>query len=222
MWTQNASVRVPEGFEKDGGYVVLRHGQVYTLMLHNGHGLDADATVEIDGKVVGGWRVGARRTITLERPVDDTGRFTFLVKGTPEFASAQLSESDPNLGLVKVTFRFGTHARPLQPMWVYPHRIDWYEYDTQPNTVAPDWTYRPSNTSVTYRTTVTSNSVESVALASMKSGGTGLTGQSNQNFHTVAPLSYEMSLETTIYLRLVTDSDNVRPLRATAIPPRVD
>ncbi len=55
------------------------------------------------------------------------------------------------------------------------------------------------------------------------SGGTGLSGQSDQNFSEAAPIEYDLSKTVTIHLRLVGDPDAPRPMfqRETAVPPPV-
>ena len=60
----------------------------------------------------------------------------------------------------------------------------------------------------------------------MQSGVTGLTGASNQQFHEVAPLDYDPSLEVSIIVRLVCgDVPKVRklvPVAGATTPPPVD
>ena len=119
MYLNQFSVRVIGGNEQSGGYVELPHGKKYSLSLRNGRDVRCDARVEIDGKDVGTFRIDASRTIRLERPAHDTGRFTFYKLGTAEAHQAGLEEGNPNLGLVKVTFTpEGKVARPLASHWL--------------------------------------------------------------------------------------------------------
>ena len=53
--------------------VEMRHGQVYQLALTNYGTRRSDATVRIDGKAVGSWRVPAGKSVVLEHPVDSIG-----------------------------------------------------------------------------------------------------------------------------------------------------
>ena len=62
---------------------------------------------------VGTWRVPKRKTITLEHPANDQGRFTFYRLGTPEARAAELAEG-PDLGLIEVRFLPGKPKPPLQ------------------------------------------------------------------------------------------------------------
>lgn len=98
------SASIPQGRETYDGYVVMMHGTVYTLVLSSSFAERCDAEVEIDGKTVGVWRVPPRGRITLERPVNDTGCFTFYKFGSEEGRDAGLVASD-KLGLVSVTFK---------------------------------------------------------------------------------------------------------------------
>lgn len=97
-------LKVITGQELDNGLVVIKHGQQYKLRLsnYNPH-LRCDATVEIDGKVVGYFRIGAYSSITIERPTNDYGIFTFYRHGSSEAEHAGLTGTN-NEGLITVTF----------------------------------------------------------------------------------------------------------------------
>lgn len=219
-WLNNFSLRVAEGNETAGGYVELEHGKQYRLVLRNSRNTACDAKIEIDGKDVGTFRIYAYSSVTLERPAGDQSKFTFLKLGTDEAKQAQLNEHDPNLGLVRVTFTPEFFVKPLPMPYV--------------QTVQPSWTYTPSATwtaNATYRSATIGDGGDAVAMAAMptensfsRSGGTGLTGHSNQDFTTVATLNYDLSQQTTIFLRLVLKTGTVKPLTSfsTQVPPRID
>lgn len=97
------SVEIPEGKPLNGGYVAMSHGTAYTISLSNHSTRRCDAEVRIDGGIVGTWRIEGESVIRLERPVHDTGRFTFFKSGTPEAESAGIVNGDQN-GLITVTF----------------------------------------------------------------------------------------------------------------------
>lgn len=115
------SVSIPEGRSSGDGYVQLEHGTVYTISLGNSGLHPCDAEVSIDGGPVGVWRVDPRSTITLERPVNDTGRFTFYNAGTQEARLAEVSNG-PNAGLVTVVFRPGRRVQLGQTLYSAPVR----------------------------------------------------------------------------------------------------
>jgi hypothetical protein len=219
------SIRIPGAHEDASGYVELRHGQQYVLVLHNGRQTRCDAHVEIDGKHVGTFRLGARTTLTLERPAHDNGRFTFYRLGSPEARAVQLSANDPNLGLVRVVFtpELIAPATYVYNVWTYPntYQPSPYTYATAGNPDAPIQTLTSgvSEVPVTYRTT---RGITSGALRS--AGGTGLSGHSAQHFHDAEVLTLDYSQQTTIHLRLVeVNHEGPRPLTAysTPVPPRV-
>lgn len=191
-----------------GGYVEIPHNTPYALILANKRTVRADAHIEIDGKEIGTWRLNAGDTFRLERPANDTGRFTFYKVGTAEAQAAQLSESDPRLGLVKVTFTPERTPRPLR---------------ADVNIVLRGQTY-PTYSSPTF--TSTNDAPVSMTTKSMfqSAGGTGSSGESAQQFISVAALDYDYSQQTVIHLRLVArNGQEPRPLTSfsTPVPPPV-
>ena len=100
----NFSVEIPRGNYLDSGYVAMKHNTKYALRLCNFGDLHCDAEVEIDGKPVGAWRVPSNGRIVIERPVHDTGCFTFYKIGTGEAKKAELVCSE-KLGLITVLFK---------------------------------------------------------------------------------------------------------------------
>ncbi|MBV8097108.1 MAG: hypothetical protein JO110_28465, partial [Acetobacteraceae bacterium] len=98
---------IPEGRERDSGHVVLSHGQMYTLRLGNHcYRRRCDATVFVDGKEVGCFRLSAGQIWTIERPAHDTGRFTFFRSDSAEAATAGVGAvKQEDRGLVHVVFR---------------------------------------------------------------------------------------------------------------------
>ena len=99
----NFSVEILKGKELNSGYVAMKHNTKYALRLSNFGDLRCDAEVEIDGKPVGAWRVPSKDSIVIERPVHDTGCFTFYKAETREAKKAELVRSD-QLGLITVLF----------------------------------------------------------------------------------------------------------------------
>jgi len=104
MKVSHFSVSIPEGVENSEGYVRVRHGTRYTILLCNSSVDRCDAEVKIDTTIVGLWRLEAESSIKLERPVHDTGCFTFFRVGTPEAISAGIKEGHGN-GVLSVKFK---------------------------------------------------------------------------------------------------------------------
>jgi hypothetical protein len=208
----NFSLLIPEGYEGGSGHVRLRHGQTYTLRLGNHGSLRCDAEVTVDGKPTGTFRINGNNTITLERPENDTGRFTFLLRNSAEGQAANLSGvPEGDLGLVQVRFKPERYYQPPPQNIVRP--VSMHE-PTVTGGTTPDWG---------------GNAIEKTSggiCRGMSAGGTGLTGQSGQTFYTVANLDYDPTGEVVISLRLVgSEEASVRPLvaaqRSNPVPPPV-
>lgn len=252
MYLNDFSVRVPGGRESGSGYVELKHGQKYSLVLRNSRNVRCDAKVEIDGQHVGTWRVDANGSISLERPVHDDGRFTFYAVGTREAQQANLNEGSSELGLIKVTFtpelKSTWRTYPYQP-YIPPVRKPY----TPPTITIATWPNYNSTDAVTGGTscytsspeassgrkamggTVTANcnfvvgerGPESVSFTShSRAGGTGLSGVSGQTFYDAPSMSYDYAQQTTIHLRLILrkDRQEPRPLtqKSNPVPPRTE
>ncbi|MGK7927526.1 MAG: hypothetical protein AB4290_20170 [Spirulina sp.] len=200
MQLNQFSVRITPGRETREGYVELEHNTQYQLNLGNLRPTRCDAKVEIDGKHVGTWRIERYRTITLERPAHDTGKFTFYELDTPEAHKIGLTEGDPNLGLIKVTFTPEREITPVPP--------------------APSSNF--SREAQMWRSSASSS--KGFAKKARKAGGTGLSGQSQQQFSNAQSIAYDLSQQTIINLRLVAIAkDEPRPLTpySTPVPPPV-
>lgn len=97
-------VEIPEGAKLENGYVEMRHKTQYSLHLKNHRSVPCDAEVTIDGIHVGTWRIASSNEIRIERPVHDTGHFTFFEVGTSEARAAGIQKESTN-GLVSVKFK---------------------------------------------------------------------------------------------------------------------
>lgn len=202
------SVYVPEGRERDSGHVELPHGSVYTLRLGNHGSRRCDAEVSIDGKSVGVFRLNGG-TMTLERPADDNGRFTFFAADSAEGAQAGAgSVGRVDRGLVQVVFR----PERERPMGVV--RGAGFEKGGTTLTSLGD-------NEVRSRCFGGEEKTSGGILGLNQAGVTGLTGQSDQNFVSVANLDYDLNGAVTISLRLVTGVAvrELRPVtRGNAVP----
>lgn len=227
-------VQVPERSEETcDNYVVVQHGKNYSLKLSNHHKdggqcKPCDADVYIDGKQVGSWRIPYGQNIVIERPVDDIGKFTAYKRGSPEAKQAQIDPNSSETGLIKVVFRPGTKKaqvvravvtyRPyiapvIDPYWPWQPVPDWtvFEYTTY------ETGYNSNGASKSY----TSNNLEQPCSCSVSSavttnlvgGGTGLSGESNQQFTEVEELDYDSEPATVIHLRLAFRENEARPVK---------
>ncbi len=181
-------VNIHPGTETTDGYIEMYHNTQYTLALTNHKRVRCDAQVEIDGKPVGAWRIPAGQTIRLERPVHDTGRFTFYKMGTPEAAQAQLQYHN-KLGLVQVTFT------PEKRRPVYRPAMDAMEAESLCESAGGSGSFK--------------------SKCARSAGGSGLSGRSSQRFGVADQIEYDYSQQTVISLRLVCREpyvDDIRPL----------
>jgi hypothetical protein len=172
------SVQIQGGLERDTGYVEITHNTKYKILLSNDSFVDCDAAVEIDGKEVGLWRIYSGKNICIERPVNDTGQFTFYKLDSSEAGKIGLAPND-KLGLITVLFKPAVLFNPDKLVFRHPMKKQF------------------------------------------RSGGTGLSGKSEQKFVDVPRLNYDESAFVQIHLRLVCNDDEPRPLMplSTSIPP---
>lgn len=201
MLVNNYSVRIPEGIEDGGQYVVLAHKTQYTIVLRNNHPVRCDAYLEIDGKHQGTWRIKPQSTFSIDRPGHDKGKFTFYKLGSKEGNQVGLSEDDPNLGLIKVVF---TPEKERPPTKVISEPETYFSSSPQLYSYGVQKRQQPSR--------------------SFSAGGTGLSGESSQDFVEAEKMDLEYSKSTTIHLRLVaSDVNEPRPLTtySNPVPPPV-
>lgn len=194
MRVNEFSVDIAKGTETGEGYVSMKHNTKYALSLGNHGHRRCDALVSIDGKSIGGFRIGAYETIEIERPVDDDGCFTFYRAGSKKGDKAGLgSVSKSDMGLITVEFRPEKKRKPKRISGAGGQSI-----------------LRSASLS-SYSTPVR----DSVELTSrgidLKAGGTGLSGKSDQSFYTVEDLKFDKKEVVTINLRLVEGKSKSEP-----------
>lgn len=215
------SVTIPESYsETSEGHVGLRHGQNFKVRLHNGHrgpygSVPCDATIILNGKDVGTFRVNAGQTTIIERPANDTGKFTAYQEDSYEAASIGIDRNSNELGLIEVVFRPGNQKFHWTPPAVS------VTYNNPYNN--PGWSHYthyydggPSTNEPVYRGISSECCAKSCSFDEPVGMGIGLSGKSDQNFHEVEDLDYNEPA-TRIYLRLVKESferSGPRPLRS--------
>jgi hypothetical protein len=94
--------------------VQLVHKSTYAIKLASWSGR-ANATIVIDGKEVGTFRLLSRNPIIIERPVNIDKKFTFYELGTHEAENAGLHSNNEFLGIVQVIFIPGKPREVYQP-----------------------------------------------------------------------------------------------------------
>jgi hypothetical protein len=98
------SVTIAESKEAANGYIYIKHGTQYTILLKNESNRRCDAEVYLDDRQVGIWRIDCYGSIQIERPVHNNGRFTFYQVDTPEAIQAGITENS-HTGLIRVLFK---------------------------------------------------------------------------------------------------------------------
>lgn len=225
MRVGNFTVVVPQGREKDSGHVLIPHNTKYTIRLSNHwHDRRCDATVTIDGKDMGTFRLDNYGQITLERPVHDEGCFTFYKADTAEYAKASGGEVSPDLrGLVQVVFKpEKKQFAHLVPRSVGVPKGAWDKqggalYGMPMNCSAPPTKSVPLEREEKTCGGILTTRSATGAGGQAQAGVTGLSGHSGQKFLEVAELEYDPAEEVTVSLRLAAWDDGPRPL-TNAVP----
>ena len=184
----NFEVKINPGKELSDGKVVMEHGTQYTIDMQNHASLRCDAEVVVDGKEIGGFRLNAWESLSLERSPDDRGCFTFYKQGSADAKEAGIGKvSASDLGLVSILFT--PEKQKIRKHSLVP-RGNW---ENTGGMATMDCMVLPSD----------SPQVFSCSASSLSAGGTGLSGYSEQDFVTVPDLNLDKTQAVQIYLRLV-------------------
>ena len=207
MRVNTFSLRIPEGRERDSGHVEMAHNNIFTIRMDNhDRNRPCDATVSVDGKEIGAYRINAGSYAVLERSShDERGRFTFFEANS--FSRRRRRRSTPK----------GRERRPPRPL---------IEVVFRPERIRQAPVHRDNvkllgfggarGRGLPCGQSAGGGNLDFDAEAQNYSAGiTGLTGKSEQKFYEVPNLDYEPGGEVTITLRLVR-SNVVRELTAGA------
>ncbi len=206
MKINDFSLTVEPGRELDGGHVEMDHDTKYDIVMRNTGNRRCDVDVSVDGKSVGGFRLSSNGTLRLERPVDDTGHFTFYREGSKKGKKAGLDNiSSDDMGRITVTFR---------PERERPQHVN------TTNLPVCDSVDSEEKTSGGIMRGMGGQSMSMVGPSHQSAGGTGLSGVSSQSFYTVAELEHDEQRTVTINLRLVCGKgkNEPRPLESRSNP----
>jgi len=205
------------------GYVTVEHGQQYAVRLFNRHkegsiAKPCDVEISIDGEPCGIYRLDHGQNILLERPEHSTQRFTAYKKNSIEARQSKIDTNSSEMGLICAVFKPGTKKRVSaisSNPWIYRYVPPQEPYrPPMPSIVTygvGNWdtlTNYSNNSSMSYTTSENTSRSFSKGLIGV---GTGLSGESNQTFTEVDELDYDEN-STTIYLRLIAEEKNIKPL----------
>lgn len=209
MKINNFLLQVRPGTEDETGYVEMSHNTQYRIVIGNAWSTRAIATLEIDGKFINRYVVQPFNRIELETNESNGGKFTFLAKGTPEFLTAELQYvSEQMQGVITCSIAPEKFVQPVVSQEVSSGST--VRGIHQSYSMGGSMDAGPTIQS-SLRSIKGTSSIEGQSL----SGGTGLTGQSDQRFQTVASFPLNESERTILNLRLILP--RVKPLRPTVI-----
>jgi len=176
-------------------YIPLDDRTEYKLRISSNKGLRTDATVWIDGNKVGVWRIKPYGSITVERPVNNARKFTFLKEGSRSAVQGGIKTGKEENGIIKVVFK---------------HERQQVFYDS----LGMDGDSFMATNSMSYGTkerkfSRLSNDSMNMLQSDYSAGGTALGDHSSQSFRECEPL-YDIDHGdiTTIIARLVCDDRN--------------
>lgn len=222
------SVEIPECLEETNeGYAVMRHGDKFTIRMYNhhkknGYGCPCDATVYVEGKNVGTFRLEYGDSFPLERSVRDNGCFTAYKRDTPEARAVGVKPDSDDAGLIRVVFRPGTKKPRYNITWNIVDQCMRKSWDGGETLSMSYDSPVPENYASNYSTakcaTSSYNKERGGNSRGLVSGGVGLSGHSSQSFREVEDLDYNEP-STVITLRLAFCDDEPRPLNDVVYQP---
>jgi hypothetical protein len=145
----------------------LDHGTEYKICIVNHDPkLKASASVMVDGKSVGKFRINENNKITIDRPIHTARKLTFYSVDSKEGDMANLSTDNIHLGDIVINVRM---EKPRQREVSFTESFDTvYGYDGVDGGA--------------YHRSVKFKNCGGSGLVSNCTGGTGLGGRSNQRF----------------------------------------
>lgn len=107
---------------KDGIFEIEHETEYKVAIFNHDPKKRADATIFIDGKSIGCFRINANSKIVVERPADDSKarKLTFYDVHSQQGKEGGISESNPSLGILKVVISTEILRQPSPPR-VYTH-----------------------------------------------------------------------------------------------------
>lgn len=187
------------------GYLALPHNTKYSVKIANRNSNRCNATLIVDGKEQGTWRLNAGASALIERPSTSDGRFTFYKLGTIKSKKAAIEANDYS-GLVQVVF--------------IPEKKRRNTWTDEVNDISRD-----GGGSFSMDRGTKGVRRGRAGGQSVSAGGSGLSGSSSQQFGEALPIELDYESETTLSIRLVClnsmVNDEPRPLetiKSTSVP----
>lgn len=234
----------PKHLMNGANYFSLPHRAEYKIKLSNNKSARADAHVYIDGEKMGVWRLHQYQPVSIERPVNDHKKFTFLKEGTASAHEGGIVSGKSENGIIKVIFKpekshdeydeydglecatFSNDFRGNVPKKSKSDRGMSNSFGRSMSNQSYSNSTNSINTTNSYIDSANFNE----SYNNFSSGGTALGNYSHQQFQNTSALrDIDNDNITTVIARLVIDDDshlNMRefvPLseRTSIYPPRV-
>jgi hypothetical protein len=86
-------------------FYAMPNKTVYSIKLGNGTSVRCDATVHVDGDIVGTWRINQHSSIIIKRPAKINREFIFVSENSEEAHNTGMCKGSFNNGLIKVVFK---------------------------------------------------------------------------------------------------------------------
>lgn len=250
MRVGNYMVTIEGGREIGNGYIAVKDGAQYGLVIRNHDWKKCDAVLKIDGKEIETFRLDGHQSLRIEGPPSDPqrGKFTFYQGGSTAAALADesaVSKDDKGLVVVvfkpekqpspslttmlneSVTSRRWTKSAPIRPglqSWmsgVPQNAAENIKDDGHMSMCAA-----PAAGVNVSETFAAMEDERSTVLRGMKPGVTGLSGHTDQTWNKAPEIEHDdESKFVTFSVRLVVADESPRPLAAkgyeTPVPPPV-
>lgn len=172
-------------------YIALKHNSEYSLELSNHSYNRCDASVMIDGRSVGKFRIQPHNTIHIERPSSHKKKFVFLQENSGDAYRAGITEGRYANGAVSVTF--------------FPEKTIYRSYDLT-NEVSDSLSFGTGTRQSYSLGSKNASSFNYMSVNSLSAGATALGDRSTQSFTSVSPLTeIDYDRRKTITFRMVVD-----------------
>lgn len=195
-------------------YFALPHKSEYKLKLINNHCCRCDVKVDIDGEMVGTWRLGPYASAIIERPTKVHRKFTFLKEYSKEAQDVGINFSNNQNGLVSVTFypekkvsRIASCNHDIEYLSLGFKAAKNYGFSNDSSSGEMSFSLFGDSKNIS-DLPMTDSYCSSATSTNYSSGATVLGDSSNQRFRKVSPLTeIDQNKITTINIRLVVDND---------------
>lgn len=216
IFQNDSNAREFDTFSRDGHkYYALPNNKEYGIRMVNNSDLRVNATLKIDGEVMGKWRINKYSDILIERPSHNNRKFTFVRDNSWQAGMAGVKSGAYQNGLVEVTFTPEVRS--------YRSRDDdsrdgWQPYSTNFGDDSRDYlqshtitnnnnSFTPQSASLMRESSNRSNrsnkSMNFSSTNSYSAGATVLGDDSSQKFNSASHINEDTSKSITKRVRLV-------------------